>query len=423
MKRRSFLSSSAAGLAGFSWMTPMADLLAANAEKDKGKKNSHAKSLILLWLAGGPSQLETFDPHPNSPISYGTRAINTSLKDVQVAAGLEQTAEVMNDISLLRSVTSKEGDHQRAFYNIKTGYRPNPTVVHPSIGAILCHQLPNPKIEIPTHISILPNQKPARGGFLGAQFDAFQVGDPNKPVPDLISHADEQRQKQRNKGLSIVESAFAAGRIKDLDTRKTFHRQTMANARKLMSSDQIKAFDVSEVPEKERLAYGDTPFGRGCLAALRLVEAGVRCVEVTLNGWDTHANNHENHSERLKILDPAFATLIQELKRRDLLDDTIVLCGGEFGRTPKLNIAEGRDHWPKGFSMAIAGGGIPGGRVVGATDPSGEKIDPVNPVRVQDIHATIQHRMGIDYEYELITPVGRPIALSDGRVIEELVES
>jgi len=420
MNRRNFLNTSAAGLAGFSWMTPMADLLAANAEKNGGSKNGPAKSVIILWLAGGPSQLETFDPHPGSSISQGTKAIDTAVKGLQLAAGLEQTAEVMNDVALIRSVTSKEGDHERAFYNIKTGYRPNPTVIHPSIGSILCHELPNPKIEIPTHISILPNKWPARGGYFGAQYDAFQMGDPNQPVPDVVSYANEQRQGERKKGLEVVETAFARGRLAKLDEKKTFHRQSMINAQRLMESDQLKAFNVSEVPKEERLAYGDTRFGRACLAAVRLVEAGVRCIEVTLSGWDSHTNNHKNHNKRLETLDPAFAALIKDLKRRDLLDDTIVLCGGEFGRTPKLNPLEGRDHWPKGFSMAIAGGGIPGGRIVGATDPSGEKETPINPVRVQDIHATIQHKMGIDFETELITPVGRPIALSEGNVIEEL---
>jgi len=420
MNRRHFLNTSAAGIASFSWMTPMADLLAAKANANGGSKNGPAKSVIILWLAGGPSQLETFDPHPDSPISFGTKAIKSSVKNIQLATGLEQTAEVMNDVSLIRSITSKEGDHERAFYNIKTGYRPNPTVVHPSIGSIICHELPNPKIEIPTHISILPNQWPARGGYIGAQYDAFQMGDPNQPVPDVISNANEQRDKARKKGLSVVEAAFAKGRIEKLDEQKTFHLKSMANARKLMESDQLKAFDVSEVPKEDRLAYGDNRFGRACLAAIQLVEAGVRCIEITLPGWDTHTNNHETHNKRLKTLDPAFATLIKDLKKRKLLDDTIVLCGGEFGRSPKLNGLDGRDHWPKGFSMAIAGGGIPGGLVVGATDPSGEKTDPVNPVRVQDIHATIQHKMGIDFEAELITPVGRPIALSDGNVIEEL---
>ena len=421
MNRRNFLNTSTAGLAGFSWMTPMADLLAAKAEKNGGGGNAPAKSVIILWLAGGPSQLETFDPHPGSPISFGTKAIKTAVKDVQLAAGLEQTAEVMDDIALIRSITSKEGDHERAFYNIKTGYRPNPTVIHPSIGSILCHQLPTPKIEIPTHISILPNQWPGRGGYLGAEFDAFQMGDPNQPVPDVVAHADKQRQEQRKHGLSVVEAAFARGRVAKLDEQKTFHRQSMVNARKLMESDQLKAFDVSEVPKDDRLAYGDTPFGRSCLAAVRLVEAGVRCIEITLTGWDTHTNNHENHTNRLKVLDPAFAALIKDLKRRELLDDTLVLCGGEFGRSPKVNGLDGRDHWPKGFSMAIAGGGITGGRAIGATDPSGEKIDPVNPVRVQDIHATIQHKMGIDFETEIMTPVGRPITLSEGNIIEELI--
>jgi uncharacterized protein (DUF1501 family) len=154
---------------------------------------------------------------------------------------------------------------------------------------------------------------------------------------------------------------------------------------------------------------------------LRLIETGVRCVEVTLGGWDTHVNNHELQRKRVSVLDPAFAALIRDLKERNLLDSTVVLCGGEFGRTPRLNAVGGRDHWPYAFSVALSGGGIRGGRVIGASDPEGEKKEPDHPVKVQDIHATIQHTLGINPEKELITPVGRPLALSDGNVINELL--
>ena len=187
-----------------------------------------------------------------------------------------------------------------------------------------------------------------------------------------------------------------------------------------MTSDQLKAFDVREAPSREREAYGDTPFGRGCLAAVRLIEAGVRCVEVTLNGWDTHVNNRESQAQQAKILDPAYAALISQLKQRGLLEHTVVLCGGEFGRTPKINQAEGRDHWPHGFSMLVAGGGFAGGRVVGGTDPTGEKQQPDRPVRVEDLHATVQSLLGLDSSKEITTPIGRPISLSEGRVIQEL---
>lgn len=413
--RRTLLK--AAGAGGLAWLTPISQLLAVDAEKRKGP----AKSVIMLWMAGGPSQLETFDPHPGTAISDGTKAIPTSVKGIKIAEGMPQTAEVMEHVSLIRSVTSLEGDHERASYNVKTGYRPNPAIKHPSIGAILSHELPNPAIEIPTHISILPDQWPARGGYLGSQFDAFQVGDPNKPVPDVSTKVEADRQRKRLDSLSILEKQFTRGRLPDLETGKTLHQTTIQKALEMMTSDQLKAFNVSEATAAERAAYGDTAFGRGCLAARRLIESGVRCVEVTLNGWDTHVNNKEGQGEKISILDPAFSALIKDLKARDLLDSTVVLCGGEFGRTPKVNALDGRDHWPHAFSMAVAGGGFKGGKVFGSTDPTGEKKEPEFPIRVQDVHATVQHLHGLDPDKEIMTHVGRPIALSDGYVIDELI--
>ncbi len=415
LTRRSLLQ--AAGLSGTTWLTPFADLLALDAERGK----SRGKSVILLWLSGAPSQLETFDPHAGSPIAYGTTSIKTAAPGIELASSLEQTAEIMSDISLIRSVVSREGDHQRAIYNIKTGYRPIPALRHPSIGAVVCHELPNAAVEIPTHVSILPNQWPGRGGYLGAQYDAFQIGDPTKPLPDMRDRTSDERSENRLESLSVVEAAFAKGRHPDLDASKTLHVATVEKARRMMTSDQLKAFDVTGETAEVRAAYGDTPFGRGCLAARRLVEAGVRCVEVTLGGWDSHVNNHESQAGRVAILDPAFAMLIRDLKQRELLDNTVVLCGGEFGRTPKLNGLEGRDHWPHGFSLALAGGGIAGGRVVGATDPSGEKQAPDRPVPVADIHATIQTVLGIDPQDELMTTANRPLALSEGKPVSELL--
>ena len=407
-----------AGAAGISWLTPLADLLALEAEKAPSGKP--AKSLITLWLGGGASQFDTFDPHPATKAGGGVKTIPTAIKGVEFAAGLEQTASVMQDVSLIRSMVSKEGDHERAFYNIKTGYRPDPTLIHPSIGAIVCHELPEAKIEIPTHVSILPNQWPARGGFFGAQFDAFQVYDPKGSIPDVKARVQDQRMQRRLDSLGVVESAFAAGRVANLDHDKTLHQLSIQRARQMMTSDQLKAFDVSQATAAERAAYGDTAFGRGCLAAVRLIQAGVRCVEVTLTGWDTHANNLEGQATQVKILDAAYAALIRDLKRLGLLESTIVLCGGEFGRTPKINNLGGRDHWPHAFSMLVAGGGFAGGRVMGATDPEGEKKEPEQPVLVEDLHATVQDLLGIDYSKEIMTPIGRPMALSKGEVVAGL---
>ncbi len=197
----------------------------------------------------------------------------------------------------------------------------------------------------------------------------------------------------------------------------------------MMSSEQLSAFDVSQESQSVIAEFGDSPFGRGCLAAVRLIGVGVRCVEVTLNGWDSHANNYESQLARSNVLDPAFASLIRELKRRDLYDDTIILCGGEFGRTPRINAAGGRDHWPHGFSVVLGGGTLRRGVVYGETSPSpdleGQDWDRnlKKPRPVEDVHATILKAFEIDYEEELQTPIGRPMAVSKGTPIQELLMS
>lgn len=414
----------AAGASGLLWLTPIAERLAK--AEEAAPRGKPAKSIIVLWMQGGPSQLETFDPHPNSAVAFGAQAIDTAVPGIQLGAGFEQLAEQMPHVALVRSIVSKEGDHERATYNLKTGWRPDPTLVHPSLGAILTHQSID-NVEIPRHISILPGAWPARGGYLGDQFDAFKIGDPQGPVPDVKAFVSKDRFDKRVKHLQALEDNFARGRLKDLDSQKTLHRTSINAATRMMSSEQLKAFDVSQAPQSQRDAYGDTPFGRGCLAALQLIKAGVRCVEVMLDGWDTHANNHELTRGRIKILDPAFAQLLRDLKAENLLDSTIVLCGGEFGRTPRLNPLEGRDHWPHGFSMALAGGGLRGGVAIGETSPELPEGKPnidrdvKQLVRVEDLHATVLSALGIDPQTETMTRIGRPMKFSEGTPVKELL--
>jgi uncharacterized protein (DUF1501 family) len=410
--RRDFVKWSA--LAGLSWLTPLSHVLAHAAEQ----KREPARSVILLWMAGGPSQLETFDPHPGTDIAAGTGAIKTAAKGVQLASGFERLAEQMESVSLVRSLVSKEGDHERGTYTLKTGHRPDPTVVHPSLGAILCHDLPDASTDIPRHVSILPGQWPARGGFLGDEYDAFKVHDPAQPVPDVTPHAPPDRFAQRLKDLQIVEDVFARGRRPRVEA--TQHQPTMERARKMMTSEQLRAFDVTREPAALRRDYGDTPFGRGCLAARRLIEAGVRCVEVTLDGWDTHANNHELVGKRVAELDPAFAALVRDLKQHELLQRTIVICVGEFGRTPKMNPLGGRDHWPHNFCAAVAGGGLRGGVVVGASDPEGG-TKPKDPQPVGNLHATVLTALGIDPKKNLQSPIRRTFPRADGEPIQALL--
>jgi hypothetical protein len=413
LRRRTLLKFGA--LTSASWLTSVASALAQQAERKASPQP--AQSLIVLWMARGPSQLETFDPHPGTKIGGDTRAIKSAAPGILLADGLERLADQMASVALVRSLDSREGDHERGTMLVKTGYPPEPTVIYPSIGAICCHQLPRGSTDIPRHVSILPNQWPGRGGMLGDQYDAFRVGDPTGSVPDISPRTSAPRYEQRLKDLSAFEQGFARGRGQSV--KATLHQQRVADAGAMMTSEQLKAFDVSHEPLDLRKAYGETPFGRGCLAARRLIEVGVRCVEVTLDGWDTHANNHEGCRKLKEQLDPAFAALVGDLKQRDLWDRTLILCAGEFGRTPAINRLEGRDHWPHGFSAALAGGKIRGGQAIGATDPAGGK-QLESPHRVADVHATLLTALGIDPLTENTSAIGRPIKLSDGTPIKEL---
>jgi len=387
------------------------------------------KSVILLWLQGGPSQLETFDPHPGGVYGGDVTAIDTSVKGLQISDLLPQTAEQMHLASLIRSVTSKEGDHERAVYNIKTGYRPDPTLKHPSVGAVLCHA-DQGGADIPRHISIVPNGFPGRGGYLGAAYDAFKIYDPAQPVPDIRRSVTESRFEQRIADLyDVVESEFQRGRLRQLETTRTLHRTVTDGALRMMSSQQLGAFDVSSEPKEVRESFGDTAFGRGALAASRLIEVGARCVEVSLGGWDSHITNHSLQASACEKLDPALSALLKRLEERDLLDSTLVVCGGEFGRTPTINPAEGRDHWPHGFSVLLAGCGIRRAGVYGETagkptlDPGKPMADIIEPVTVGDLHATILTALDVDFEEELDTPIGRPMKRSEGKPIKAILGS
>jgi uncharacterized protein (DUF1501 family) len=403
----------AAGL-GLSFSLPGLDLRAA-----QSRGSERPKSLITLWMQGGPSQLETFDPHPGKEIGGETKAIHTTIPGIQIAHLMPRTAEQLHEMCLIRSMISKEGDHERGTYLLKTGYRPDPTLIHPSLGAIVAHELPSTGVEIPRHISILNSQWPGRGGFLGDDYDAFRVLDPRQNLQNMKSQVADERQARRLKDLEIVERNFRNRRRIQSDA--TLHQDTVRRALTMMTSEQLKAFQVEQEPAEVRAAYGDTPFGAGCLIARRLVEVGVRAVEVTLEGFDTHARNFEGHVTNTAILDPALAALIHDLQQRDLLESTVLLWIGEFGRTPKINPLGGRDHWPTGFSCLVGGGGFHRGLVIGETDPVGKKTDPADPVEVHDLYATILKTLGVEYAKEITTPIGRPMALCKGKPIDRLL--
>lgn len=417
LSRRHALQTMAAG--GLTFWLP--GLTAKAASK---RSSERPKSLITLFMAGGMSQLETWDPHPHTSGGGDVKAISTSLSGLEISEFLPQMAEQMHEVTTIRSLTSMEGDHARGASFVKTGYRLDPTLQYPSLGAIAAHQLPCPELEIPAHICMGTDSAFPRGGYLGNQFDAFRVFNPGSSVTNLKSEVSVLRQDKRTQALDLMSRRFAANRPGAM--KETMHADTVDRAFKMMSSEQLRAFEIDKVPAEVKAAYGDSRFGRGCLVARQLVETGVRSVEVSLNGFDTHVNNHEGQKTQADILDPAFSTLLQDLRDRDLLDSTVVLCITEFGRTPEVNAAGGRDHWPHWFSCVVAGGGFRKGLVVGET--SGEKPrsmkpkpKPQNPVSIPELYATILKTMGINDQEEIMTAVGRPIRLADAEAKSQLL--
>jgi len=424
LTRRDVLRVSLAG--GLSFLLPT---LEGKAVEQRGSERP--RSLIILWLGGGPSQLETWDPHPESRHASGAPAIDTRVPGLQIADLFPATAEQIHHLSVIRSLVSKEGDHERATYYGLTGYRPDPTVTHPAMTAVIAGRLPDRSLEIPSHVALASGDGfvVPRGGYLGAEWDAFRVFDPGRNIQNMRPHVAADRQSRRLEGLEVVAERFRRERFRQTDG--TLHQQVVHKALTMMTSTQLKAFDVDDEPAELQQKYGDSRFGRGCLVARRLVEQGVRAIQVTLQGFDTHANNLSGHQAQAKILDPAFAALIEDLAARDLLDSTIVLCMGEFGRTPWLNPLEGRDHWPVGYSCVIGGGGVPSGLVIGETGPDvafeekdkkpTERTPPKDPVSVPDLYATILTLMGLNPAEEIQTPIGRPLKLSEGAPIVRLL--
>ena len=410
--RRALLSASAG--VGLSFALPP---LSARAARLRGAERPRA--LLVVWLAGGPSQFETFDPHPGSRAGGPTKAIDTRIPGVQVAADYPRLAGVLDRFAVIRSLVSKEGDHERGQYTVKTGYRPDPTAVHPAIGAIAAHELPAPALEIPRFVSLGGSEFPSRGGYLGAEFDPYRVYSPGGRGQNLVPHVPADRQARRLAALDALGRSFERGRSEAV--KRSLHEHVVREALTLMDSEQLAAFEIDSEPEEVKARYGDGDFGRACLVARRLLEAGVRSVEVTLGGFDTHAANFSGHTARAGALDPALEALVTDLESRDLLDSVTILVTGEFGRTPSINPLDGRDHWPHGFSCLLGGAGIATGQVIGATDPEGVSKIPVDPIEIPDLTATVFSALGIDFARELVTPVGRPLKLSPGTPVSRLL--
>ena len=376
-----------------------------------------AKHCIVLFMNGGASQIDTFDPKPDTKNGGPFAAIPTSVEGIQVSEHLPQVAEQAHHLSIIRSMVSREGNHERARYLLHTGYAPGGAVRHPTLGSLTSYYLDDSLSDLPNCVNI--NAPTYAGGFLGATHDPFVVNDSMRPVEDLSYPAqmDTHRFRERLKMLRAIEKDFIAKRT----GRSTeAHEAIYEKADQLINSPKIDAFQLNEEPLAVREAYGMNKFGQGCLMARRLVEAGVKFVEVSLDGWDTHQNNFERTKELLNLVDPAFAMLLKDLSERHLLDETIVLWLGEFGRTPRINNNDGRDHHTNGWATVVAGGGTRGGQVIGGTDEDGSEVVS-GAVGVPDLFASLCFALGIDPDEENYSRSGRPIRVAnDGSVIEEL---
>ncbi len=370
--------------------------------------------MILLWMAGGPSQFETFDPKPDHENGGSTPVISTAVPGIQIAAGWENTARMMQDIALIRSMNNKEGNHQRATYQMHTGYVPSGSVKHPSFAACVAAQIAEPELDLPAVVSVGPTQG---AGFLGVDFEPFVVAQPGNMPQNVAPSVSEERLRRRLGLFNQLEVEFAKrGATQVVENQ----RQLYAKASEMVLSDQIKAFDISAEPAELRSQYGDNQFGKGCLMARRLVEAGVTFVEVRSNGWDTHDDNFERIGTLAQQVDPGMGTLISDLKLRGLLERTVVVWMGEFGRTPRVNPRGGRDHYPRVFNAAIAGGGTRGGQVIGSSTNDGTAVAD-RPVTPADLFCSICRCLNIDPRHENISPLGRPMKIVDGgEVIGEL---
>ncbi|HLK41130.1 MAG TPA: DUF1501 domain-containing protein [Polyangiaceae bacterium] len=383
---------------------------ATPAAAQEAASRAKARGCILLWLNGGPSHIDTFDPKPGRATGGSFKAVKTCVHGVLVAEHLPKLADRMDRVALVRSMSSKEGNHARAQYYVHTGYAPNPTVVHPSLGGWVAARAVEPHAELPPFVSI---GGPSFGaGFLGVENGPFviQKAGASPADVDLAPGVDEARFERRRAALDALEERFAG--ITG-DAKVHGRREIYAQAVRLMRAPGLAAFDVSTESDATRAAYGDTDFGRGCLVARRLVERGVRFVEVVLDGWDTHQNNFERTKALSQTLDTALAALLDDLRARGVVDQTLVACMGEFGRTPRINANDGRDHWPQAWTALLAGGGLRGGVAHGATDEDGAKVLGT-PTTVPDLLATMASALGLDPGHTESTPAGRPISVTDG---------
>jgi hypothetical protein len=429
LSRRDWFRLTTAGVVGFS-VSGWLEVLAQDAAKNPQRK----RSCILLWMDGGPTQTDTFDMKPDHANGGEFKPIKTNVAGMQISQHLPKIAQFGDRMAIVRSMSTKEGDHSRATFLMRTGYLPQGPIQYPSIGAHVAHELGSDEAALPNAVAIAPYIALAPGahgpGFLGPRYAPLVVGDIGNQGQGQMVDYDQALKVKDLTTPKEVGDAHADARIdllkemeKDFvarhpDVSPASHLTAYDRAIRLMRTDAAKAFNVDEEKGAVRDRYGRNLFGQGCLLARRLVERGVPFVEVTLGGvnggvfgWDTHQDNFNQVKRLSEVLDPAWAALMTDLKERGLLDSTLIVWMGEFGRTPNLN-GNGRDHFPNAWSTVLAGGGIKGGQAYGKTSADGMTVEE-NPVSVPNFIATVCAALGIDPTKQNNSNVGRPIRIAD----------
>jgi hypothetical protein len=392
-----------------------------------GTKEAPAKSVIHIFMPGGMAHQESWDPKPNAPIEYRGEMgfIPTKMGGVYLNECLKQTAQVADKITICRSMTHGEAAHERGTHNMFTGYRPSPAIQFPSFGSVVSHEF-GPRNNLPPYVCI-PSQPTtyAGPGYLSSAYAPFSLGsdpaDGNFTVQDLKlpGGVDEKRFTTRRNVLAAVNDHFASREKDDgLVAMDTFYQRAYS----LISSQKAReAFNIAAESAKIRDEYGRNAAGQRLLLARRLVAAGVRLVSLTYGGWDLHNQVRAGTLSQLPAFDQAFATLIRDLDRTGLLDSTLIMISSEFGRTPKINGTAGRDHWPKVFSVVLAGGGIKKGFVYGTSDATATEPED-DPLTVEDLAMTVYHQLGINGEKKLMAPGNRPIDIvREGKIRRDLI--
>jgi hypothetical protein len=367
-----------------------------------------AESVILLWMGGGMSHIDTFDPQPGSDIGGPIQAIATTAEGIRISQYLPRLAREFKHLSLIRSVTGSEFDHDRATYVLHTGYPPLSSMKHSTLGSVVAKYMGPPHDEcLPPYVSIGIDWA---AGYLGPKYAPYYVGAAQQANANLVvpQGLGQERFNDRLKLLKEFDKSF--NRLHVGDAAMAAYAQSYSAALLMMRPQTAKVFNLDDEPQAVREAYGaKSGFGQGCLLARRLVQAGVRFVEVALGGWDTHQENFPRVEQLSGELDVAASTLIQDLHGKGLLERTILLVASEFGRTPTINGNGGRDHWPRVWSAVIGGGGLQGGRLIGRSDRGQEVAD--RPIRVGELHATICEALGIDFTQTNHSPEKRPFRI------------